>query len=137
MQKLADGQDTAVGSSPPWLWSRCVAAPHAGAAPDCGVAGRPPAGEPAPDSGGVDDPVHPVAAPVSSMNAQASASPRRLLMRGREDGEVLVDDARRASVILPRGLVPTVRPSSLRYRAGQRARLGDASHHHLDRVLPK
>src|ERR1700746_399304 len=32
MQKLADGHDTDAGSSPPWLWSRCVAAPQAGAA---------------------------------------------------------------------------------------------------------
>ena len=83
MQKLADGQDTDVGSSPPWLLPRCVAAPQAGAAP-CGVAGWPPAGERAPDSGGADDdPLHPVAAPVSRMTTQANARP----VRGREDGD--------------------------------------------------
>jgi len=62
MQKLADGHDTEVGSSPPWPWSRCVAAPQAGPAPDREAAGRP--GELAPGSGGADDPPHPVAAPM-------------------------------------------------------------------------
>ena len=75
MQKLADGHDTDVGSSLPWLWSRCVAAPHARAAPDCEVAGLPPAGELAPGSGGAeDDPLHPVAAPISRMDTQANAN---------------------------------------------------------------
>jgi hypothetical protein len=39
MQKFADGQDTDVGSSPPWLWSRCVAARQAGAVLDGALAG--------------------------------------------------------------------------------------------------
>jgi hypothetical protein len=34
MQNLSDVQDTDVTSSRPWLWSRRVAAPHAGAARD-------------------------------------------------------------------------------------------------------
>jgi hypothetical protein len=80
MQKLADGHDTDVGSSPPWLWSRCVAAPHAGAALDCEVAGWPPAGELAPGPGGADDPLHPVAAPISRMDTQANASRSRPVM---------------------------------------------------------
>ena len=82
MQKLADGHDTDVGFSPPWLWSRCLAAPQAGTALlDCAVAGRPPAGEPAPDSGDGDgDPLHPVAAPNSKMDTQAKASPSRPVM---------------------------------------------------------
>src|SRR5580704_15042243 len=90
MQKLADGQDTDVGSSPPWLRSRCVAAPHAGAAPDCApdcaldcaLAGWPPAGELAPGPGGAGDPLHPVAAPISRMDTQAKASRSRPVMRG-------------------------------------------------------
>src|ERR1700722_10968645 len=107
MQKLADGQDTDVGSSPPWLWSRCVAAPHTGAALDCGVAGWPPARELAPGSGGADDDLlHAVAAPISRMNAQANASPSRLVLCGREDGDVHVNEARHASVILSICLVP-------------------------------
>jgi hypothetical protein len=119
MQKPADGQDTDVGSSPPWLWSRCVADPHAGAALDCGVAGWPPAGELAPGSGGADDDLlHPVAAPISRMNTQANASPSRLVMCGREDGDVPVNEVRDASVILTICLVPTVRPSPFRYQAG-------------------
>jgi|HubBroStandDraft_4_1064222.scaffolds.fasta_scaffold321500_2 hypothetical protein len=118
MQKLADGQDTEVGSSPPWLWSRCVAAPHAGAALDCGVAGWPPAGELAPGSGGADgDLLHPVAAPISRMNTQAKASPSRLVPCGRADGDVPVNEARHASVILPVCLVPTVSSSPFRYQA--------------------
>lgn len=117
MQKLADGQDTDVGSSLPWLWSRCVAAPHAGAALDCGAC-WPPAGELAPGSGGADDLLHPVAAPISRMNTQANASPSRLVMCGREDGDVPVNEARHASVILSICLVPTVRPSPFRYQAG-------------------
>jgi len=60
MQNLADGHDNEVGSSPPGLWSRCVAAPQASPAPDCEVAGWPPAGEVAPGSAGADDPLHPV-----------------------------------------------------------------------------
>ena len=81
MQNLVDGHDTDVGSSPPWLWSRCVAAPQAGTAVDCEVAGWPPAGETAPDSGGADDdPVHPVAAPISRMDTHANASPSRTVM---------------------------------------------------------
>ena len=55
MQNLADGHDTDVGSSPPWLWSRCVAAPQADTVLDCEVAGWPPAGETAPGLGGADD----------------------------------------------------------------------------------
>jgi hypothetical protein len=117
MQKLADGQDTDAGSSPPWLWSRWVAAPHAGAALDCGVAGWPPAGELAPGSGGAgDDLLHPVAAPMSRMNAQANARPSRLVMCGRADGDVPLNEARPASVILSICLVPTVRPSPFRYQ---------------------
>ena len=54
-------------------WS-AVAAPHAGAALDCEVAGWPPAGELAPGSGGADDPLHPVAAPISRMDTQANGS---------------------------------------------------------------
>jgi hypothetical protein len=78
MQKLADGHDTDVGSSPPWLWSRCVAAPQAGRALDREVAGWPPAEESAPDPDGADDdPLHPVAALISRMDAQANASPSR------------------------------------------------------------
>ena len=97
MQKLADGHDTDVLSSLPWLWSRCLAAPHAGAELDCEVvAGWPPARELAPGPGGADDdPVHPVAAPISRMDTQANAS--------------------RSLVIC---LVSTVRPSRFRYRAG-------------------
>jgi len=65
MQKLADGHDTDVGSSPPWLWSRCVAAFQAGTALDRAVAGWPLAGESALGSAGPgDDPLHPVAAPI-------------------------------------------------------------------------
>ena len=86
MQKLADGQDTDVGSSPPWLRSRCVAAPHAGApldcALDCALAGWPPAGELAPGPDGADDPLHPVAAPISRMDTQAKASRSRPVLRG-------------------------------------------------------
>jgi hypothetical protein len=75
MQKLADGHDTDVGSSVPWLLPRCVAAPHVGAALDWGVAGWRPAEEPVPDPGGADDdPVHPVAAPISRMDTHANAS---------------------------------------------------------------
>ena len=70
MQKLADGHDTDVTSSPPRLWSRCVAASHAGATPDCEVAGCPPAGELAPGPGGADDPLHPVAAPMSRIDTK-------------------------------------------------------------------
>jgi hypothetical protein len=118
MQKLADGHDTDVTSSPPWLWSRCVAGPHAGAAPDCEVAGWPPAGELAPGSGGADDdPLHPVAAPISRIDTQASAR-RSLFIR----------------------LVSTVRPSRFRHRAGQRARVPAAvtlAVTILTRVLPK
>src|ERR1700729_3440971 len=77
MQNLADGQDTDVGSSPPWLRSRCVAAPHAGAALDCALAGWPPARELAPGPGGAGDPLHPVAAPISRMDTQANASRSR------------------------------------------------------------
>jgi hypothetical protein len=92
MQKLADGHDTDVGSSPPWLWSRFVAAPH--------------------------DLLHPVAAPISRMNTQANASLSRLVMCGRADGDVPVNEARHATVILSICLVPTVRPSPFRYQAG-------------------
>ena len=64
MQKLADGHDTDAGSSPPWLWSRWLAAPQAG--------------ELAPGGGGADDGAsHPVAAPMSRMNTQANASRSR------------------------------------------------------------
>jgi len=82
MQKLADGHDTDAGSSPPWLRERCAAAPQAGPAPDREVAGWPPAGELAPGPGGADDPLHPVAAPVSRMDTQANASRSRPVMRG-------------------------------------------------------
>ena len=66
MQKLADGHDTDVVSSPPMLRSRCVAAPHAGElAPGwCGAG---------------DDPLHPVAAPISKMDTQAKHASRILL----------------------------------------------------------
>src|SRR5215469_8111710 len=112
MQKLADGQDTDVGSSPPWLPSRCVAAPHAGTALDCEVAGWPPAGELAPGSGGADDdPSHPVAALITKMNTQANASRSRPVMWGHLVAEVPVNMARQASVILFICLASTVRPS--------------------------
>src|SRR5580693_7858307 len=98
MQKLADGQDTDVGSSPPWLWSRCVAAPHAGAALDCALAGWPPAVELAPGpADGADDPLHPVAAPISRMDTQANASRSRPVMRGFQrpiTASVYSDDSR-------------------------------------------
>jgi hypothetical protein len=68
MQKLADGHDTDVTSSGAWLWSRCVAAPQAVAPPECEVAAG---------LGGADDPLHPVAAPISRMAAQANASRSR------------------------------------------------------------
>lgn len=56
------------------------------------MAGLPPAGERAPDSAGADDdPLHPVAAPISRMTTQASARPSRLIR-----------------------LVPTVRPYGFR-----------------------
>ena len=77
MQKLADGQDTEVGSSLAWLWSRCVAAPQPDAAPGGEVAGWPPAGELAPGPGGADDPLHPAAAPMSRMATQAMAGRSR------------------------------------------------------------
>jgi hypothetical protein len=98
MQKLADGHDTDVGSSPPRLESRCVAGPHAGAPPDWAVAGWavagwPPAGELAPGLGDADDPSHPVAAPTSKMDTHANASRSRLV-------------------------VSTVRPSPFRYQTG-------------------
>jgi hypothetical protein len=75
MQKLADGHDTAVGSSMPRPWSRFVAAPGAGAALDCEVvAGWPPTGEPALDRGVDDVPLHPLAAPMRRTDTQANAS---------------------------------------------------------------
>ena len=40
----------------------------------------PPAGEVAPGSGGADDPLHPVAAPISRMDTQANASRSRPVM---------------------------------------------------------
>ena len=83
------------------------------------MAGWPPAAELAPGSGGADDDLlHPVAAPISRMNTQANASPSRLVMCGREDGDVPVNEVRDASVILTICLVPTVRPSPFRYQAG-------------------
>ena len=82
MQKLADGHDTDAGSSPAWLWERCAAAPQAGVAPDREVAGWPPAGEVAPGLGGADDPLHPVAAPMSRTDTKANASHSRPDMRG-------------------------------------------------------
>src|SRR4029077_2901704 len=97
MQKLVDGQDTDVGSSLAWLWSRRVAAPHAGAAPDSAVAGWPPAGELAPGPGGAGDPLHPVAAPISRMDAPANASRSRPVMRGFQrpiTASVYSDDSR-------------------------------------------
>jgi hypothetical protein len=80
MQKLAEAHDTDVGISLPWLLSRCAAAPHAGAAPDGEVAGLPPAGEPTPGWGGADEPLHPVAAPISSTDAHANAGHSRPVM---------------------------------------------------------
>jgi hypothetical protein len=80
MQKLADGHDTDVGSSPPRLESRWVAGPQAGAVPGWPVAGWPPAGEPAPGLDAADDPSHPVAAPASTMDTQANASRSRLVV---------------------------------------------------------
>jgi hypothetical protein len=82
MQKFADGQDTDVGSSPPWLWSRCVAARHAGPVLDCELAGWPPAGELARGLDGASDPLHPVAAPISRMDTQANASRSRPVVWG-------------------------------------------------------
>ena len=80
MQKVTDGHDTDVGTSGPWLWSRCVAAPQDGPALDGPAAGWPPAGEAAPDPAGADDdPVHPAIAPISSMGTQAITSPSRLV----------------------------------------------------------
>ena|ERR1700722_1410468 len=82
MQKFTDGHDTDVGSSPPRLKSRFAAVPQPGAARACDAAGWPPAGELAPGSGGADDdPVHPVAAPVSRMDTQANASRSRPVIR--------------------------------------------------------
>ena len=119
MQKLADGHDTDVGSSLAWLESRCVAAPGTGTALDGAVAAWPPAWERAPDCGGAaDDPLHPVAAPISRMGTQANASPSLPVMRRRGDGDVPVNEARHAPVVLSTCLVPTVRPSPFRYRAG-------------------
>src|SRR6266567_6862924 len=118
MQKRADGHDTDVGSWPR-LWARCVAAPHPGAALDCEVAAWPAAGESALGSGGAeDDPVHPVAAPISRMDAQASASHSRPVMWGALVADVPVNAARHASVILSIRLVSTARLSPLRYQAG-------------------
>jgi hypothetical protein len=76
MQKLADGQDTDTGFSAAWLWSRCVGTPQAGAVPagevPAGeVAGWPRARELVPGPDGADEPLHPVAAPVSRMATQA------------------------------------------------------------------
>src|ERR1700733_3061675 len=89
MQKLAAGHDTDVGSSPPWLRSTCLGAPQAGAAPSWEVAGcAVAAGELAPGLAGADDPLHPLAAPMSRMATQAHS----LLI----------------------GLVSTVRPSPFR-----------------------
>ena len=84
MQKLADGHDTDVTSSPPGLWSRCVAAPHADAALDGLVAGWVPAGELTPGPGGADDdPLHPVAAAMSRMDTQPDANHSRPVRCGR------------------------------------------------------
>jgi len=82
MQKLADAHDTDVGISLPWLLSRCAAAPHASAAPDGEVASLPPTGESAPRWGAADDddPLQPVAAPISRTDAQANASHSRPVM---------------------------------------------------------
>ena len=80
MQKLADGHDTDVVSSRAWLWSRCVAAPHAGAPLDREVADWPPAGELAAGPAGADDPLHPVAVPMSRMDTQTNASRSRPVM---------------------------------------------------------
>jgi hypothetical protein len=132
MQKLADGHDTEVGSSLAWLWSRCVAAPQPGAAPacvvaacvvaacvvaacvvagcavaacvvaGCAVAGWPPAGELAAGPGGADEPVHPVAAPVSRTATHAQASRSRpvmcasMVLRGLGD---VVDEGGQAGLV--------------------------------------
>src|SRR5579872_6604741 len=72
MQKLADGQDTEVGFSLAWLWSRCVGAPQAGAPPGWTVAGGVAAAELAAGRGGADEPLHPVAAAISRMDTQAN-----------------------------------------------------------------
>src|SRR5690349_11678377 len=97
MQKRADGHDTDAVSSPAWLWLRCAAAPQAGAALDREVAGWLPAGELAPGPGGADDPLHPVAAPMSRMDMQANASRSRPVMRGFQrpiTASVYSDDSR-------------------------------------------
>jgi len=117
MQKLADGHDTDVRSDPPRVEPRRVRAPHVGAAPDCAVAGWPAAGEPAPGLGGAeDDPVHPVTAPMSRMDAQASAGHSRPVTRGALVAGVLVSTARQASVISPLCLAFTAGPSLFPFR---------------------
>ena len=88
MQKLADGQDTDVGSSLAWLWSRCVAAPQPGAAL--------PAGELAAGSGGADEPVHPVAAPMSRMDTYVLI---RLVSTLRGLGGDVVDEGGQAGLV--------------------------------------
>lgn len=81
MQKLADAHDTDVGISLPWLLSRWAAAPQAGPAPECEVAGWLPAEEPAPcPAGAGDDRLHPVAAAISRTDTQANASHSRPVM---------------------------------------------------------
>src|SRR5271163_3249028 len=80
MQKLADGQDTDVGSSLAWLWSRCVGVPQPGAAPSWEAAGWLSAGELAAGPGGADEPVHPVAAPASRTATHAYTSRSRPVM---------------------------------------------------------
>jgi hypothetical protein len=97
MQKRADGHDTEVGFSAAWLRSMCAAAPQAGAAPAREGAGWPPAGELAPGPGAADDPLHPVAAPMSRMDRQANASRGRPVMRGFQrpiTASVYSDDSR-------------------------------------------
>src|SRR5271169_3437680 len=99
MQKLADGQDTDVGSSMAWLWSRCVAAPQADAAPDGAVAVWPPAGELAPGPGGADEPLHPVATPVSRMATHAHILFIRLVCTLRGLGGDVVDEGGQAGFV--------------------------------------
>jgi hypothetical protein len=115
MQKLADGHDTDVGSSSlSWLESRCAAAPRDGAVLDCvvvgcGVAGWRAAEEWAPGLGGADDPLHPVAAPISRMDTQAITGPSRPVIRGRGGGLLPVSDT-----LAP--LFTPMEPSALGYR---------------------
>jgi hypothetical protein len=102
MQKLADGQDTDAGSSPPRPPLRCAAVPQADAVPDVAAAGWPLAVAPAAGPGGAgDDPLHPAAAPASSTDTQPSASRSRpVVTQDRLAGDVPVNAALCAPAIL-------------------------------------